>query len=226
MTTAQITLNPGKQTNFPNTFFSSSSGFTQGDYLDGEAERTFLRKGIWSPSETQVGWGGLAIHEAPAVGAGGPLGSSPPPSAGLQAILSRATTITAAQAGTYRGFSTFQQATGMIKTAQSNVATAGQGMGMSFFRTGSLTRIVVQALPASLAAWLTGAVLDAPVYWDTVNLWVTHAAGANIIGPLPGVSLDTIPIGSTSRVVNMTEFLSGDGFVNYTETGTAVVIRI
>lgn len=225
MSQAAITFNPGKQTNFPGKFSASTSGFMQGDALDGPAERTYLRKGLWNPNNTVPAWGGLAINEAPAVGTGGPLGSSPPPSAQLQALLAPATTITAAQAGTYRGFSSFQQSTKLIQTAQSRVPQAGGGMGINFYRSGSGARIVVQSLAAARAAWLAGGVFDAAVYWDTVNLWVTNAAGANIIGPLPGVSLDTIPVTDNSYVVNMTEYLTGDGYLNWA-IGSAVVLKI
>jgi hypothetical protein len=225
MVAAAVTLNPALQTNFANTFAVSSGGYVQGDALDDSAIRTLLRKGILDPTATQVMFGGQAINERKAVGTGGPLGSNPPPAAGLGSILTPAANINAGAAGSFTGFSVLNQATAMIQTAQGRVPVALAGGAINFYRSGSGARIPVQAAQGAVAAWLASAQLVQSVYWDTVNLQVTNAAGANIIGPLPGVTLDSLPVVPDSRVVDMTAFLAS-GFANWKEGGYAVVLKI
>jgi hypothetical protein len=222
MPAAAVSFNPAQQTNFANTFFAQSDGFTQGDALDDPAIRQSLRKGIVATTATQPMWGGLAISEALAQG-GFTVGAANPPAADLQSILTPAANITGnATAGTLTGFTVVNQGTSMIQHAQSRVPMAGAGAAINFYRTGSKARIPLLLKAADVATLLAAAANNPNLYWDTVNLWITASAGANIIGPIPNLLIDSI--GATnSRTVDPTS----TNFPNqamWKENGSVIVV--
>lgn len=222
--TAEVSINPLLQSNFAGTFFVTSEGYTQGDDLSDPSIRNLLRVGLVDPNASTPLWGGLAISESLAPGVSG--GSFPMTgeSASLAAIIDPGINVTAGTTGCITGFSVFRQATAMIQSAQSRVPLAPAGGAISFYPLGSLARIVVKASAAALSAWsASGIVVNQSVYWDTVNLQVTNAAGSNIVGPIPGVILSEPPNVSNSRIVS---YSSGTNFANWVENGGAVVIRI
>lgn len=222
--TAEVSINPFLQSNFAGTFFVTSDGYTQGDDLSEPAIRNLLRVGLVDPAAAVPLWGGLAIAESLSPGITG--GSFPftGESTQLASILDPGTTITAGDSGCITGFTVFRQATAMIQSAQSRVPLAPAGGAISFYRLGSLARIVVKASAAALAAWSeSGVVVNQSVYWDTVNLQVTNASGSGIIGPIPGVILSE-PVNSTnSKTVS---YSSSTNFANWVQDGGCAVIRI
>jgi hypothetical protein len=222
MTAAAVSINPFIQSNFPGTFFSSSSGFTQGDALDDPAIRFTLRKGYVDPAATVPMWGGLAITESLAGGAAFQVGGTNAPSENLDSKLNAATTL-----ANLTGFTVFNQATALIQSAQSRVPSAPAGGAINFYRLGSGARIPLRASAAAITAWL-GGVVNPNVYWDTTNLVLTNAGGSGIVGPIVGVLLDSV-IAGNSRGVNYNDNSSGfatTGFLNWLESVAMVVLKI
>lgn len=218
---ATVSINPQVQSNFAGTFFKSSTGYTQGDTLADPAIRYSLRKGIVDLAAASPLYGGLAITEKLAPGLTGGAFPFTGESHELQSILTEAANVTAGDAAGYTGFTTYQQATAMIQSAQGRVPVAAVGMAINFYRSKSGARLVVKALAAAVAAWAAGVDDPTTIYWDTVLRQVTNASGGNSIGPLPNVTLDALDTFANSRVVS----LSG-GFYNWLETGSTAVIVI
>jgi hypothetical protein len=227
MTAAAYSINPAQQSNFAGTFFVSSDGYTQGDALDDPAIRFLLRKGIVSPSSTVPMWGGLLISESLTSNAIGGVGATAPGS-DLQSILVVAANITAGNAAGYTGVTVFNQATAMLQSAQQRVPIAPAAGAINFYRSGSGARIPLACTSTAAAAWSGGVVDPTTIFWDTVNLCLVSAAGANIIGPIPGMTLDAVSLG-TSRTVNVSANASGyntTGLANWLETGYTAIVRI
>lgn len=221
MASPSISINPAQQTAFPGTFALSSEGYQQGDALDDPAIRFSLRKGIVSPAATQPMWGGLAISEALAPGGVG-VGATNP-SGSLGSILTPAANISAGTAGFLNGWTVFNQSTALIGTAQSRVPAAPSGGAINYYRSGSGARIPLKALAAAAIEWKAGATVGPQdIYWDTVNLQLTNAAGSGIIGPLLNVSIDDVNL-SNSRVVS---YNSGTNLSNWLEGQPCVVLKV
>jgi hypothetical protein len=221
MASPAISLNPAVQTNFPGSFALSSEGYTQGDALDDPNNRFNLRKGIVAPAATQPMWGGLAISESLAQGGVGVGATNPAGSLG--SILAAAANLTAGTAGFLNGWTVHNQATALIGTAQSRVPQAPSGGAINYYRTGSGARIPVKVLAAAAIEWKAGATVGPQdIYWDTVNLQLTNAAGSGIIGPILNVTIDDVNL-ANSKVVS---YNSGTNLANWLEGQPIVVLKI
>ena len=209
---ASISINPYVQGNFAGTFFASSDGYTQGDLLDDPSTfDSYLARGLVSESATQPMWGGLAITETMASGSPG-VGVTTP-AADLGSILTPAATLAA-----LTGFTTLTRSTALLVSAQSRAPSAPAGGSINFVRLGTPARVVVGVSAAAYTAWLGGNTAPA-VYWDTVNLVVTNAAGSGIIGPIPNVNV--LAVQQNSRVVSYTS-----PNANWTENGSVAVLML
>ena len=207
MTTPNISFNPVISTNFPGTFFASSTGYVQGTFLDDPAVRYALAGGILATSETVPMWGGVALHEV----VPSPVTASNPADE-LGTIITRAAT----QAG-LTAFSVFNQASNMVQTPQSRVPLSGTGMTVNFFRLGSGARIAV-ALDPTFAATLEGGSIIAQVSWDYTNQVLV---AYDSVAALPVKILD-VNIGNSQIVT----YSSGTGFANWTNNGSTAIIQI
>lgn len=221
MASPSLSLNPAVQTQFPGTFFVSSEAYQQGDALDDPAIRFSLRKAIVSLSATQPMWGGLAVSAALSPGGIG-VGATNP-AAGLGNILSPATTLTAGSAGYLNGWTVYNQSTAMFSNAQSRAPQAPSGGAINYYPAGCGARIPLKALAAAAIEWAAAATVNPQdIYWDTVNLQLTNAAGGGIIGPITNVSIEAVNL-TNSKVVS---YNSGTNFSNWAEGQPCVVLRI
>lgn len=160
MTTANIAFNPMQTTVASGSFNTTSAGYMQGTALNDPNVRNQLAGGILASAETLPMWGGVGVFENISGTAGQPL-----PNLGGQ--IGRATTLLATSASGLAGFSVFDQDSSMITTPQSPVPQAGSGMGVNFYRLGSLARIVVACDP--ILVNLYGSAISSLVSWDFVN---------------------------------------------------------
>lgn len=160
-----ISLQPMLTTNGLGSFFVQSEGLVQGTAFDDPAVRFFLSTGNLASTETLPMWGGIAITEN--------ISNTTPPTMGP--TIARATAV-----ANITGFSTYNQATAMIITPQSNAPSASAGMTVPFFRLGSGARLAVAADP-SLVSLETGAI-NQNVTWDFNNqrLMPYNAATATV----------------------------------------------
>jgi hypothetical protein len=156
---ANIAFNPVLVTNAPGTFYVTSDGYIQGTMLDDPAVRYALAGGVLAGSETLPMWGGVAIYEK----IGGASGS---PDASLGSLVGRAANVAA-----IAGFSVFNQASNWVTSPQSRAPSAGNYMGVPFFRLGSGARIAVACDPS--LATLEGGATNANVSWDFNNQVLT-----------------------------------------------------
>jgi hypothetical protein len=227
MASPNVSFNPAIQTTFAGTFFATSDGYTAGDALDDPAIRFQLRRGIVSPSVTQVMWGGLAICETLTASPSSSQGvGATSPANDLQSILTPATSLSAGNAAGLLGWTVFNQATAMLQTAQSRVPVAGSSGAISFYRSGSKARIPIQALPAAAVAWAGGVTDPQTIYWDVTNLQLCNASsGTGIgttIGPITNVTIDAIGVGNCRTV----SYNGTTNFANWVETGSCVVLIV
>src|SRR6516164_9655521 len=118
--TATLNANYMPTTTAVGTFNVTSVGYVQGEFIDDPAIRYQLAGGVLSQSETLPMWGGVGINETTTPNTG-----ANPPDGTQGGIISRATSVTAGAAGQLTGFSVFNQAYGMVITAQSPVPLAG-----------------------------------------------------------------------------------------------------
>lgn len=153
-----MNFNPILTTNASGSFSSATDGYIAGTFMDDPAIRNELAGGIIASTETKPMWGGIGISE-------NVIGSSQSPQLGGN--ITRAANLTANTAGKLTGFSVFNQAHDWLNYPQSPVPTGSAGMGVKFFRLGSLARIVVAADPA--LASLRNALIEPLVSWDFVN---------------------------------------------------------
>lgn len=153
---ANVSFNPVLQTVAQGTFDVQTDGFIQGTYMDDPAVRYALAGGILAGTETLPMWGGIAIYED----IPGAVGS---PAVPLGSIVGRA-----GSNSLIAGFSVFNQASNWITSPQSEAPSAGNFMGVPFFRLGSGARVAVQCDP-SLAAALEGGATNQQVGWDVNN---------------------------------------------------------
>jgi len=221
MTIASVTINPAVQSNFAGSFFSKSDGYTQGDALDDPAVRYFLRRGIVSPSATQVMWGGLLVTATLPTAGYGVGSTNPQPDLGF--ILTPATSIAAGNAAGYLGVTVLNQSTAMFQSAQSRVPSAPASGNINWYPVGSNARIPLQITSAAFTAWSGGVIDPQTIYWDYTNLVLTNTASGSTIGPI--TSMNVIDLSSSSRTVNAST-LATNGFLSWTEQGYVAIVEI
>jgi hypothetical protein len=154
---ATVSINPFLTSNAAGTFGTTWDGLWQGDVMDDQSSRNWLAGGVLASTETLPLWGGIAIAEHVPSGTGSPVDE-------LGGLITRATTLTASQAGTLTGFSTWSQAHHMITSPQSTVPLSGSGMSVHFYRLGTNARIVVACNPSLVS--LRSAIITQQVSWD------------------------------------------------------------
>lgn len=153
-----ITFNPLITTNGIGSFNTQSDGYIQGTALNDPSVRNYLAGGVLASTETLPMWGGVGISEIIDNQATSPINQ-------VGNTIIRATALTGASALT--GFSTFDQAYGMVNTPQSPVPLVGSYGQVNFYRLGSGARIAVKADPNLVS--MEGAIITANVSWDFVN---------------------------------------------------------
>ncbi len=157
--TAQVTFNPYLQSSGNSGLFSTSSdGLRQGTAYPDPSTRFRLRTGILASTETLPMWGGVGVY-ANVPGATGQ------PNVNLGPVIGRATALTGATA--LAGFSTYDQAYGMITSPQSPAPLIGSGGQVMWYPMGSLVRLAVQCDPALIN--LRGGPIGGQ-YWPAPNL--------------------------------------------------------
>lgn len=157
---ASVNFNPYATTVAAGSFNVSSAGFIQGTALNDPSVRNQLAGGVLAQSETLPMWGGVGVAE-------GIPGAAGTPNNNLGPILTRATNLIQTSVGGMSGFTVFDQNSSMITSPQSPVPLAASGMGLTFYRFGSLARIAVACDP-SLASYL-GSPVGTQFSWDFVN---------------------------------------------------------
>lgn len=161
---ANISTNYMLQTGFSGTFNVTSSGGVQGAFVDDPAVIYQLAGGVLSQNETIPMWGGVGVNVTITPNTG-----SNPPDGTQGGIISRATNVTVGASGQLIGFSTFNQAYGMLSTPQSPVPLAASGMQVMYFRLGSNARIYVAAAPQIATTSFEGTSIQTQVSWDFVG---------------------------------------------------------
>jgi hypothetical protein len=146
-----ISFNPFLTSNAQGSFSTLSEGYVQGALQDDPSARNYLTTGYLAPTETLPMWGGVAIYEYTAPNTGYPASYGP--------AVGRALTTAA-----ITGFSTINQATAWITSAQSQSPTAAVGMTVPFVRLGSNNRLAVAIDPALVS--LDGGLVTQQVSWD------------------------------------------------------------
>lgn len=217
MATANFSLNPLLVTSAPGTFAVQSEGYIQGTAMDDPAVRYALAGGVLNSSETLPMWGGVGIYEDVPY----PPVQTSFPQDNLGALVGRAATTAAVQ-----GFSVFNQAHAWITTPQSQVPTAGTGMGVNFYRLGSGARIVVKADPA--LASLEGGPTNVTTgfTWDcTAQVLQPYEASASTLS-ITGITVaNGVATVTLSGALSGWTFTAGDTVVisGATNSGTAPV---
>jgi hypothetical protein len=217
MATANFSLNPLLVTSAPGTFATQSEGYIQGTAMDDPAVRYALAGGVLNSTETVPMWGGVGIYENVPFP---PIQTSFPQD-NLGSLVGRATTTALIQ-----GFSVFNQAHAWITTPQSQVPTAGAGMGVNFYRLGSGARIVVKADPA--IASLEGGIVNTQsgFTWDcnaqVLQPFEASATTLSVTGITVSNGVATVTLSGT---LSGWTFTAGDTVVlsGATNSGTAPV---
>lgn len=156
---ANIPFNPYAQTNAPESFNISATGYIQGTAMDDPSTRYRLRGGYLAGDETLPMWGGVGIYEE----VPGPANANPPnPQFPYGGKVGRATLLTGAKALT--GFSVFDQDYAMINSPQSPVPLQASGGSVHLYPLGSLARIAVACSPNLIS--LEGGLITQQVSWD------------------------------------------------------------
>lgn len=201
---AGITINPGQVTNALGSFSATTEGYVQGTAQYDPASRFELNQGIVALAVTTPMWGGEGITES--------VFNPANASSAVGSVLTLATS----QAN-LTGFTVFDQAAGMITSAQSPVPLAAAGMSINYYRFGSQMRIVVACSNAVATAFEGGAINQA-LYWDYTNQVLLNAPGGTAIG----AKVLDVNVGN-SKIVT---YNSGTGFATWTNTGSTAVILI
>jgi len=147
-----VSIAPMQTTTALGSFSIQSEGLVQGVAYDDPAVRFFLAQGPLATTETIPMWGGVPIVENIPLSTQLALGPT---------IASATTT------GSITGWSTINQATAWINTPASESPSAGAGMTIPFFRTGSGARIAVKCDPSLVG--LDGGAITQQVSWDFNN---------------------------------------------------------
>lgn len=199
-----ITINPGQVTNALGSFYATSEGYVQGTAQYDPSNRFELNQGIVGTGVTTPMWGGEGITES--------VFNPANASSAVGSVLTLATS----QAN-LTGFTVFDQAAGMITSAQSPVPLAAAGMSINYYRFGAQMRIVVACSNAVATAFEGGAVNQA-LYWDYTNQVLLNAPGGTAIA----AKILDVNVGN-SKIVT---YSSGTGFATWTNNGSTAVILI
>lgn len=159
---AGVTINPALTTTAAGTFGVQWDGLIQGMAMPDPAARYSLATGFLNSLAPLPMWGGVAISELVPV-----FPASPPltPDVALQGQIDRATNISTVGATlSLTGFSTFDQAYGMVNSPQSPVPLGYQTGQVLFYRLGSGIRLTVQCSPVLISA--EGLIITNQVSWD------------------------------------------------------------
>jgi len=192
---ANISFNPALMTAPQNTFLLETQGYMQGLCPADPANRLWLESGIVDASVTMPMWGGMGIAvntaDAATNNRQGP-------------------TLSPASTTQINGFTVFDQAINMIQVPGNNVAIATAGQNMAFFNFGSNRRVPVPILNSELSSF-EGVSRSTPLYWDTVNFWLTPTSTANTVA-LPATTKLYSINASNSKIV---QYNSGTGAVTW-----------
>ena len=157
MATANINYNPYAMVNAAGTFNTVSTGFVVGTAEDDPVARYRLQGGLLATTETLPMWGGVGVAAAVPGGTGNPESTLGP-------LITRATTLTAAQAGTLSGFSVFDQNYAMINNPSSPVPLSGTLGQVNWYPLGSGARLKLAIDPDLVS--LQGGNIQPNVSWD------------------------------------------------------------
>lgn len=163
---ANVSFNPALMTSPQNTFILETQGYMQGLTQQDWASRAWLESGVVASTVTQPVWGGLGILVDTADAAVNDNRQGP--------------TLAPASTTQINGFTVFDQAINMIQVPGNNVAIATAGQSMAFYNFGSNARIPVPILGGSLSSF-EGVSRSTPLFWDTVNFWLTVTSTANTV---------------------------------------------
>lgn len=191
-------------------FNVSANGLTQGTAYPDPSTRWALRQGILAQAETAPMFGGVGVYADVPTKL-----SSTSASSTLGTTVGRATTLTAAQAGTLAGFSVFDQDYSMVNFPGNAVPIVGSGGSVMWYPLGSRARIAVACSPNLVN--LRGEAISTQVSWDFANEQLepyvsTTLASLNSYTSLTGV----VSIATTAAH----GLLPGDTFEISSVTGT------
>lgn len=213
--TAVIPLNPYKTSVSNNGLFSvSTTGLRQGTAYPDPATRFSLRTGILAAAETIPMWGGVGVYEyVPNPG--------PPtlPSYTLGPSVGRATSLTGSKA--LRGWSTYDQAYGMVTSPSSPAPLIGSYGQVMTYQLGSRVRLAVACDPILID--LRGGDIGGPsstpnlVSWDFTNQLLIPYEGTLTVSS--GTYNNTTGVITLVMSANVT-FGPGDSMTLASLTGT------
>ena len=201
-----ISFNPFATSQPQNTFLNPTQGYIQGLAVDDPTARMELVGGYLDTGESIVMWGGRPITEIiniTAAGASEGLGPD------IKSAVSQVTCT---------GWSVFNQASSMVLIpGGAYPPVAAVGNYISFFRYGSLARIIVACDPALIP---TGAsITSQSLYWDVTNYRITTtSSGGNWALPTTTKLL-------TTNATNSKIITYATSQASWT-TGTAAMIQI
>ncbi len=205
-----ISFNPFGTSQPQNTFLNPTQGYIQGTVFDDPTSRLELMGGVLASTETIPMWGGRPITEQINV-----------TSAGASDGLGPTVATAASQAGA-TGWSVFTQASSMVLVPGGVYPPlAAVGNYISFFRYGSLARIVVSCDPALVTAISggTNSITSQALYWDVTNYRITLVTtGGNWALP---TTTKLISTNSTNSKI-----ITYSASTALWATGTAAIIQI
>jgi hypothetical protein len=220
--TAQVTFNPYAQSSGNAGLFNTASdGLRQGTAYPDPATRYRLRTGILASTETLPMWGGVGVY-ANVPGVAGQ------PNVNLGQVIGRATALTGATA--LAGFSTFDQAYGMITSPQSPVPLIGTAGQVMWYPMGSLVRLAVACDPALInlrGGPIGGQFWPAPnlVSWDFANqLLVPFEGSAFTISS--GTYVSATGVITVNFAAPVTSVSPGDAMILSGLAGTGAVVAL
>ncbi|MGC9271249.1 hypothetical protein [Acidiphilium sp.] len=204
---ANISFNPALMTAPQNTFLLETQGYMQGLTQQDWASRAWLEAGIVGSTVTMPIWGGMGIliDTSDAAITDNRQGSVIQPASTTQ----------------LNGFTVFDQAINMIQTPGNNVAIATAGQSVAFYSFGTNARIPVPILSGGLSDF-EGVSRNTPLYWDTVNFWLTTVSTANTVA-LPATTKLMSVNAANSKIVS---YNSTTGAVNWLAGQACAVIAI
>lgn len=206
-----ISFNPFTTSQPQNTFLNPTQGLIQGTIYDDTVARMQLMGGFLDSAETVVMWGGRPITEIINVAT---VGNSDGLGPDIKSAVSQATCT---------GWSTFLQANSMVLIpGGSYPPVAAVGNYISFFRYGSLARIVVACDPALVTSISGGgnSITSQSLYWDVTNYRITlTTSGGNWALPTTTKLISTNS--TNSKVITYAASQA-----SWAATGTAAIIQI
>lgn len=220
-----LAYNPVLTNNAAGSFGITWDGLIQGTAFDDPSSRNYLSGGFLASTETLPMWGGVGIAEHV------PASTGVVPNVALGGSISRATTVTANQAGTLTGFSVFDQNHSAVMTPTSAVPLVLNGMTMNFYRIGSNARIAVACDPALIS--LQTGIISPQVSWDfnaqvlqpydasTATISVTSQTATFNSGT--GIWTVAVVAGATTTVGAVGDSINLSGATNSGTGGTGLV---